>query len=490
MPKYKLQLVKYTLPDAIKKYNDKLKLKETKNQRDEVQKQLKELEDKHKNKTDNLSEDEYKNQRDKLLSKITKFNNAIYEIKAELNNSTVNFNNANIKELNTNISDISSLINNNQFNSKIGAQISNLLTSQVKLNDIFESENFKEMLKDIVEKVSKTQNEEVKKRIQDVIQEVNKNNNTANENYQAWVAIRDEIKKAIPDNLQDIIKKYGDDIKKINELKTELYNIIFKKDVDKVSEEELEEYNYKFLLLSNLYDLVEKNLKDKYIRAIDSGDFSNLNTGFSTKDIQNIINNLRKWFSADDFKSYSKTNEILVPNISNNKLFNAAFVKAIEPIDIRKAVDFIKSNDSEGRKFDIFINKDDYIDLENKKKEKKNKRKREIEVDNRMNEMNNKNELNEMNDKVSEGLDLDEIQFWRSLSSTNMNIMNGIIKSLDNIIYNQNRIIELLTKQSFSEGSKQNYSQNPPQKLGRFKVEKYKPNMSITEFKKLFSKLE
>ena len=33
MPKYKMQLVKYTLPDAIKKYNDELKLKETKNKR-------------------------------------------------------------------------------------------------------------------------------------------------------------------------------------------------------------------------------------------------------------------------------------------------------------------------------------------------------------------------------------------------------------------------------------------------------------------------
>ncbi len=474
MPKYKLKLVKYTIPDAIKKYNDELKLKETKNKRDDVQKQLKELEDKHKNKTDNLSDEEYENQRDKLLSKITKFNNAIYEIKAELNNSTVNFNNANIKELNTNISDISSLINNNKkFNSKIAAQISDLLTSQVKLNDIFETKNFKNMLKDIVEKVSKTQNKEVKDKIEEVIQEINDNNNNANENYQAWIDIRDEIKKAIPDNLQNIIKKYGDDINKINELKAELYKMIFKKNIDNVSEEELEEYNYKFLLLSNLYDLVEKNLKDKYIRAIDSGDLSNLNTGFMKNDIYNIINNLRKWFSADDYKSYSKTNEILVPNISNNKLLDAAFVKNIDPIDIRNAVDFIKSNDNKDRKFDIFINEDDYKDLENKKK---NKNKRVIEV-------NNKNELNESKQSFSErnkstqnensaGLDLDEIH--------NMNIMNNIIQSLDNIIYNQNRIIELLSKQSLS---KQSSSQ---MKLGRFKVEKYKPNMSITEFKKLF----
>ena len=38
-----------------------------------------------------------------------------------------------------------------------------------------------------------------------------------------------------------------------------LFKTIFKKDIDNTSEEELEEYSYKFLLLSHLYDLVEKN---------------------------------------------------------------------------------------------------------------------------------------------------------------------------------------------------------------------------------------
>lgn len=479
MPKYKLQLVKYTFPDAIKKYNDKLKLKETKNKRDEVQKQLKELEANHKNKTDNLSEEEYEEQKNNLLSKISKFNNTIYEIKAELNNSTVNFNNANIKELNTNISDVSSLINNNKkFNSKIASQISDLLTSQLKLNDIFKTKNFKDMLKEIVEEVSKTQNEEVKNKIEEVIQEINDNNNNANENYQAWVGIRDEIKKAIPDNLQNIIKKYGDDINKINELKSILYNIIFKKDIDNVSKEELEEYNYKFLLLSNLYDLVNKNLKDKYFRVDKPGKLTGLNTGFTNEDIYNIISNLRKWFSKDDYEDFNEDtfDQMLVSNISNDKLLNAKFVKDIDPVDIRNAVDFINN--------DIKRMKD------NEKKPKqyqqkslfRNKNEKQNDTQNDL-PKNNKNELNEnkstQNENKAEGLDLDEIH--------NMNIMNGIsanfesiIKSLDNIIYNQNRIIELLEQ-------KQNYSQSSSQmKLGRFKAEKYKPNMSITEFKKLF----
>ena len=119
MPKYKLKLVKYTLPDAIKKYNDKIRLKESNNQKNEIENKLKELNDKYDK--NEVWSDEDKKEKTKLLSKLSKVNNTIYEIKAELNNSTVNFNNANIKELNTNISDISSLINNNkQFNSKIG----------------------------------------------------------------------------------------------------------------------------------------------------------------------------------------------------------------------------------------------------------------------------------------------------------------------------------------------------------------------------------
>ena len=474
MPKYKLQLVKYTLPDAIKKYNDKLKLKETKNQRDEVQKQLKELEDKHKNKTDNLSEDEYKNQRNKLLSKITKFNNAIYEIKAELNNSTVNFNNANIKELNTNISDISSLINNNQFNSKIGAQISNLLTSQVKLNDIFESENFKEMLKDIVEKVSKTQNEEVKNKIEEVIQEINDNNNNANENYQAWIGIRDEIKKAIPDNLQNIIKKYGDDIKKINELKTELYKVIFKKDADNVDENEVDDYSFKVMLLANLYDLVKEELLDKYFN-LNSGKFQST-FHFKVEDAYPIIDNIRKWFmSDDDYEKFNKDTfyDMIISNISISKILSNDFVKNINPVDISKAIDLIKNNIRVYKKGNKYISNKPYESEEENKNKEENKTKQDSKPVISQEQDLKQNKAEGLSKQSFSGdLDLDEIH--------NMNIMNGISRSLDNIIYNQNRIIELLSKQSLSKQSSQ-------MKLGRFKVEKYKPNMSITEFKKLFN---
>ena len=479
MPKYKLKLEKYTLPDAIKKYNDKIRLKESNIQKDEIENKLKELNDKY-DKNEVWSDDD-KKQKTKLLSKLSKVNNTIYEIKAELNNSTVNFNNANIKELNTNISDISSLINNNkQFNSIIGQQISDLLTSQLKLNDIFETENFKEMLKDIVDEVSKTQNKEVKDKIEEVIQEINDNNNNANENYQTWVAIRDEIKKAIPDNLQNIIKKYGDDIKKINELKTELYNVIFKKDVDNVDENEVDEYSFKVMLLANLYDLVKEELLDKYFN-MDSGQFQTA-FHFKVEDAYPIIDNIRKWFmSDDDYEKFQKStfNTKIISNIIISKILSNDFVKNINPVDISKAIDLIKNNIKVYKKGPkkVYISNEPYIPKE------KNKTKQDSTVVSQ--EQNTAKGLSKQS--FSGDLDLDEIQFWRSLSSTNINIMNNIIQSLDNIIYNQNRIIELLSKQNIS---KQNISEKSLQKLGRFKVEKYKPNMSITEFKKLFSKLD
>ena len=63
--------------------------------------------------------------------------------------------------------------------------------------------------------------------------------------------------------------------------------------------------------------------------------------------------------------------------------------------------------------------------------------------------------------------------------------MNNIIQSLNDINETLKGIKDLLNN-SKQNISKQNISQNIPQKLGRFNVEKYKPNMSITEFKKLF----
>lgn len=473
MPKYKLQLVKYTLPDAIKKYNDKVKLKENNIQKDEISKKLKELDSKYKKDQEWSEED--KAEKNKLLSKLTKVNNAIYEIKAELNNSTVNLNNANIKELNTNISDISSLINNNkQFNSIIGQQISEILTSQLDLNKIFETENFENMLKDIVEKVSKTQNEEVKNKIEEVLKEINNNNNTANENYQAWLSIRDEIKNAIPEDLPNIIKKYGDYIKKINELKATLYNIIFKKDEDKVSENELEDYDFKVVLLSKLYELVEEELLDKYFNFYPTNIESKLH--IKPEDLYKSINNIRKWFSDDEYNDVANNfyNKI-ISNLNHSKILSAEDVKDIDTVDISNAIDLIQSH------IKVYRGKDNN-NIVNNISDLKSEIQKIIQKKNKKNKSKGLSK-DILSQNISEGLDLDEIH--------QLNIMNNIIQSLNDINETLKGIKDLLnnSKQNITQTtpqSKQSFSENS-QKLGRFKVEKYKPNMSITEFKKLFN---
>ena len=67
--------------------------------------------------------------------------------------------------------------------------------------------------------------------------------------------------------------------------------------------------------------------------------------------------------------------------------------------------------------------------------------------------------------------------------------MNNIIQSLNDINETLKGIKDLMSKQSSSNDlAEQTTSKQNSQKLGRFKVEKYKPNMSITEFKKLFNK--
>ena len=163
----------------------------------------------------------------------------------------------------------------------------------------------------------------------------------------------------------------------------------------------------------------------------------------------NVINNLRKWFSKDEYKDFKKE-DIIITNLTKENLFDGKFVNGIELEDIKKAIDFLNNS--------VIPNPDKFIQII-KKEETKDK------PDNP--------------DNVSKGLDLDEIH--------QLNIMNSIIQSLNDINETLKGIKDLMSKQSFSENlpqSKQSFSER--RKLGRFKVEKYKPNMSITEFKKLF----
>ena len=446
MPKYKLKLEKYTLPDAVKKFYNQEKLSQVKSERDKVRIKIdelnKQIED-AKNKKDEEEVRRLRKLKEEESEKLSSLNKSIYNINAELYDSTVNFNNANISELKANISDISSVVNNSEYlNEKISEKIADMLKSNVSLNDIFKTDNFKQMLSNIINEVNEFDKERDEyKNIEKALEDV-KDTNSENDNMEIWKGIRDDVKILVP-NFKVMISNVTNDINEINDMRDKLIKLMFKEDTVNIND--INDYSFKIILLIGLYDLVEGYLKDRTLSTKISNASNYKNIGIGADDLYEIVNNLRKWFSKENYRDYNKDNieDIIISNLSKEKLFDGKFVNGIELDHIKKAIDFLNNS--------VIPNQKKFI----KKVESK--------------------------DDVGKGLDLDEIH--------NINIMNNIIQSLNDINETLKGIKDLMSKQSFSKDlSKQTSSKQNPQKLGRFKVEKYKPNMSITEFKKLFNK--
>ena len=458
MPKYKLKLEKYTLPDAVKKFYNQEKLSQAKSERDKVRIKIEEIDNKIESIRNDLNKDpkvkeaeirKLKKDKEEYNEQLSSLNKSIYNINAELYDSTVNFNNANISELKANISDISSVVNNSEYlNEKISEKIASILKSNVSLNDIFKTDNFKQMLSNIIKEVNEYDKERDEyKNIVKALEEV-KDTNSENDNMEIWKAIRDDVKILVP-NFKVMISNITNDINEINDMRDKLIKLMFKEKT--VNTDDINDYSFKIILLVGLYKLVEKYLDGKALspQITDKSNYTNID--INKKNLFNVINNLREWFSKDEYKEFNKE-DIIITNLTKEKLFDGNFVNDIELDHIKKAIDFLNNNVIPEKKQNKFIQK--------VKKE----------------------ETKDNPDNVSKGLDLDEIQLWRSLSSTNINIMNNIIQSLNDINETLKGIKDLL-----NNSKQNNISQNNPQKLGRFKVEKYKPNMSITEFKKLFN---
>lgn len=459
MPKYKLKLEKYTLPDAVKKFYNQEKLSQAKSERDKVRIQIEDIDKQIESIRNNLNKDpkvkteeirKLKKDKEELNEKISSLNKSIYNINAELYDSTVNFNNANISELKANISDISSAVNNSEYlNEKISEKIANILKSNVSLNDIFKTDNFRQMLTNIIKEVNEYDKERDEyKNIVKALEDV-KDTNSENDNMEIWKGIRDDVKILVP-NFKVMISNVTNDINEINDMRDKLIKLMFKEKT--VNMNEINDYSFKIILLVGLYNLVEKYLDGKTLspQITDKSNYTNID--INQKNLFNAINNLRKWFSKEEYNEFTKTDTIIT-NLTKEKLFDGKYVNAIKLDDIKKAIDFLNNS--------VIPNPSKFIQKVKKEETKDNP------------------------DNVSKGLDLDEIH--------NINIMNNIIQSLNDINETLKGIKELLSKQSLS---KDLVKQNPPQskqsfserKLGRFKVEKYKPNMSITEFKKLFNK--
>ena len=483
MPKYYLRLDNYELPDSIKEYNKQVKLNVTEYDRNKVKNELdkvnKQLEDEMKKDEDIKDEAlivELNNEKERLNNKLTEMENTISNIRAEIYNSSKNPTLTNIKELKKSLFDISKIIKGSpKFNKETIDNINKILKSQVKLNSIFDATNFSNLLQDILNKVSninKVNNQNEFNNIKNILQDIKNNPRSEFENQEIWQKIKEDIKKLIPEDLQSIIKEISDNIREINKLKSELTKLIFNK--DEVNTDKINDYLLKSNFLYYLYYLVENNLNNKYLNNNGASGFNTM-FNFNKKEYIQAINNIRKWFT-ENYKILKDEdfdfNKQFITNMNMSNIINDSFVNNIEFNDILKTVNIIKELINYE---DIISNKpyseSKYYSLPKDIKEKYDK-KYKI-PDNSTNEDNYSEGLNK--NCYSKGLDLDEIH--------NMNIMNNIINGLNNIIYNQKIIINLLQNPSNSQ-SKQSFSER---KLGRFKVEKYNPNMSITEFKKLFN---
>lgn len=461
MTRYKLKLERYVLPDAIKKSFKSEELEQSEKEKDYIENRIKEINtEMNDSKTTKERKIELEKELYSLDNRLTTINNNIFNIKADIYGSIVNFNNANISQLSTNISNIESVIKDpSKFNKDISDNISKILASQTNINKIFENADFKALLKEIKNKIpeeNKINFQEEFNKLNAILEEIKNNPKSSFENQQIWKQIKDDLKDLIKtEDLMNIINEFSDRIIEIVDLKKELNKMIFKTETaDNISEKELSEYIKKFRLLSDLYDTTKNIIENKELKEFGL-ESANVQQVLKVKDVdefKRIINNLREWFSNNN-PDYKKVNqEIMISNMSADKLLNNEIIKKINSKDIEDATFLIERLKP-------------YKDSPYVKGPSRGKNKNEEQNDTQNKDINK-----------GQGLDLDEIH--------NMNIMNNIIKSLDNIIYNQNRIIELLMYQNQSKQS------SPQMKLGRFKVEKYNPNMSITEFKKLFSKLD
>ena len=477
MPKYYLRLDNYELPDSIKEYNKQVKLNVTENDRNKVKNELdrvnKQLED-EMNKDEDIKDEalivELNNEKERLNNKLTEIDNTISNIKAEIYNSSKNPISTNINELKKNLFDISKIIKGSpKFNKETIDNINKILKSQVKLNSIFDATNFSNLLQDILNRVNninKVDYQDEFNKIKNILQDIKNNPRNEFENQEIWEKIKEDIKKLIPDDLQTILKEYSNSIREINKLKSELNKLIFNK--YEVDTDKIDDYLLKSSYLYYLYYLVENNLNNKYLNNNGASGFNTM-FNFNKNEYIQSINNIRKWFT----ENYKKPTEFdfnkqFITNMNMSNIIKDNFVNNIEFNDILKTVNIIKE----------LINYEDIISNNPYSESKYNSLPKDIkekyDKKYKIPDTSDPNSINEVN--YSKGLDLDEIH--------SMNIMNNILKGLDNIIYNQKIIINLLQN---SGNSQFEQSSSERRKLGRFKVEKYNPNMNITEFKKLFN---
>lgn len=463
MVKYTYKTVTYVLPESIKKINNDVRLQNARGKKEDIKREIANKEQEINNALGNEKK-RLERERDQLRNELKSINNTIFDIKADLYGSTVNFNNSNIRNLSANINDIKSVINDtSKLNDDIVKNISEILANQINVNNIFDTDNFKDFLDSIKNEVDpgkKFNYPEEFDKLSKALDEFKNSLKTNEENSEIWKSIKTSVENLIPtEKLNNIINNYTEKINDIISLKTNLAKRIFDKNIDDVSDKDLNSYIKNFNLLNDLFTKAEPIINNKELGDLATSQIANKLKIDSKEYFVKVLNNLRKWFSNDgeiDTGILSNSKNLFISDMNTKKLWEEN-IKDINEKIIKEAdllIELIK----------------EYKNKNKSKSTKVNNSQKTVQV----NDYEDVVEENKTNQNVSEGLDLDEIH--------QLNVMNSIINCLIDINETLKGIKESLTKRSFSEGI--NNSQN--QKLGRFKVEKYNPNMSIIEFKKLF----
>ena len=476
MVKYILKLTKYSLPDAIQKQIKENELKEKNKNKKEEQEKLKNIEDQLLNDPDNK---DLLEEKERIINNINQINNSIINIKSDLYNSTANFYNSNINNLTTQINDISTLIeNNSKFSSDIIKKVSEILTNQINVNNIFDTDNFKDFLERIKNNADLANKEDMKI-ILDSIEEIKKlkesdNSQEVIENKikDMWKDLKDDLKNIISeDKIKEIISDYSDKIDDISKIRDNLINSIFK-DEKEISSGQISEYIYKIGLLSEIYDISKSLFENKYLTKLNPKSNMKHIVGLAADDFKFLINNLRKWFLdetsdllKEEYKIDYNNPSLLLFEMNPRNLFKYSFIKEINSEDIKKSLKLI--NNIKDFTTTNVLNK--YIVSKNEIKSSQ---------ETPVNE-NIKNEIESSQETpVNENIKND-ISAGLNENTKNSSLQ---IKLLKQIIRNQYQIIRCLMFNNMKNSYKdEEFS-------GKFNVEKYNPNMTISEFKKLFMK--
>ena len=535
MVKYTYKTVAYVLPESIKRMNNDVRLNRAqgekeriKNELNNVDNELNDIDNQIKNaktKNEKIQLENKKKQFEKtkedLKNKFTNINNNIFDIKAELYGSMVNLNNNNINKLSANINDISSFIKGNKdFTEDIKDNISKILASQVNIKSIFEGVNLKDMLEDILLKVdnnTKSKFPDKINKIKEFIDSINLNPGENEENLKKWNEFKEYFAELVPtEKIIETSDIYNKRILEIEDIKSELTKFIFGKVSKDVPIPKIKEYLQKINSLNDLYDLTEKVLKNvplynardeidenknNKIRRFEimNKEFINDRYDMTIEIFKDLINKLRKWF----YKTYVPFNKIPEDGIViNNTMKDKELLKfkdikdvKLEDIkDVMNKIELIKKYMEKSHMKNYYISQGftKMFDTQtNNSEENVSESSNQIiiqDLNQNEDENSNQNE-NQKQKKIAkktvrkrkgEGLDLDEIH--------QMNVMNDISTNYVRIIDYMDNINETLKEIKKSLSNQNSQSKQNPQKLGRFKVEKYNPNMSITEFKKLFDK--